>query len=218
MAALNQHRPQVVSRCHLKKRNPPAATAIIVMLLPIHPDRQSLPCKPSGAPAFAVLECLSSSGQRCPVSPHQLRAAPSPNSHPLSSTAGTDASPLSQERHTFLHEFSSLHSCDSIRYIRTKSIIVKQAPRSAITSQSLASPSPPRPFSNCCRLSVDVPFYESSSSYHSNTAYEIPVRPAWMFRHAGCSHTILLVCNNCLYLPSLPIQLNHCSSSCRSHN
>lgn len=159
MAALNQHRPQVVSPCHHLKKNPPAATAIIVMLLPILPDRQSSSCKTSVAPAFAVLECLSSSGQRCPVSPHQLRAAPSPNSHPLSSTAGTDASPLSQKRHTFLHKSSSLHSCDSSRSIKVQSIIVKQAHRSAITSQSLASPSPPRPFFNCCRLSVGVSFY-----------------------------------------------------------
>lgn len=48
-----QHRPQVVSRCHLKK-NPPAPTAIIVILLPNVPDRQASSCKTFVAPSFVA--------------------------------------------------------------------------------------------------------------------------------------------------------------------
>lgn len=69
-----QHRPQVVSRCHLKK-NPPAPTAIIVILLPNFPDRQPSSCKTSVAPSFAAsmlyVSTTSEKRCRCPVSPHQ---------------------------------------------------------------------------------------------------------------------------------------------------
>ena len=117
-----------------------------------------------------------------------------------------DASPLSQMRHTFLHDSSSLQSCDSAPSFTAQSIIVKQARRSAITSQSLASPSPPRPFSNCCRLSVGVSYYESSSSYHSHPADEMPVHPAlgvpscrMLAYHCFCAYLTALICPACRF-------------------
>ena len=93
-------------------------------------------------------------------------------------------------------------STSATRTIKVQSTIIKNnRPRSAITSQSLVSPSPPRPFPKLppsirWRLFARITFI-LSFKYGS----WMPGYPAWIRRHAGCLHTIPACCTN-LYLPN----------------
>jgi hypothetical protein len=124
-------------------------------------------------------------------------AALSPNSpQPL----GTRRPWLNRARPTYLSlstkwisQFSILQCdtlCQSTKYSTSS---LNKRSRSAITNQSHASPSPLRPFLDCCRLSVGVlvriTFILTFRVRHA----KYPLHPAWTLRLSSCLHTVLLV-------------------------